>query len=35
MNKYWTTTSTGLSGSWTTTTTHGKYPINYIIKKKK
>ncbi len=35
MNNYWTTTSTGLSGSWTTSTSHGKYLVNYIIKNKK
>ena len=35
MEKYWTTTSTGFIGGWLTTTSWGKIPVNYIIKKKK
>ena len=35
MNKYWTTTSTGYSEAWTTSTSYGKIPVKYIIKKNK
>ena len=35
MNKYWTTTSTGANAIWTSSTSYGKIPVKYIIKKNK
>mgnify|MGYP003134178920 CR=1 FL=1 len=33
MNKYWTTTSTGLNTEWTTSSSYENISIKYLIKK--
>ena len=33
MNKYWTTSSTGLVSNWTTITSYGETTVSYTIKK--